>query len=88
MSYCIECRIICDEKVIEKIRAITKQWNSLRLVIHNIQDLGESHTPNHWRIDGVFEESEKYKIYSLPFLIEGLGGFAWITSIIKTRNAT
>ena len=83
MFYLVECHIKCEETLIEKLGPIIKSWNHSELAIifrqHTVGMFGE--TPEHWIISGVFNESERNNVYSLPLIIEDLGGKAWGTDI-------
>ena len=86
LYYFVEYRIKCDETVIEKIRAIIERWKSIESSIEAIlppTDEPRLDVPTHWRIGGVFEESEKNNVYSLPLIIEDLGGSMRLANIIK-----
>jgi hypothetical protein len=87
MVYSVLMVMLCDQKVKENLRARLESWKPIELAFsfreHEYTDGIWASYPGRWVIYAYFEESEKANVYSLPSIIEDLGGIVIETSIMQ-----
>ena len=76
-----DCTILADKEIMEKIEKIVESWKSTEFGISftpgKENDGIFMQIPDHWTLCGDFEELEITNLFSLPLIIEDLGGKVW-----------